>query len=103
MRPGYANFAVATRPLKLVLIENPGADDSINHLGAEVESVDEVRVEHDRVTANAAKSDKGCCAPQLSSDKKLGSCDCDGVAGARRTRNSHRDAFNRDALANCTR
>ncbi len=67
----YANFAVATRPLKLVLIENPGADDSINHLGVEVESVHEVLVEHDRVTANAAKSDKGCCAPQLSSDKKI--------------------------------
>jgi hypothetical protein len=34
-----------------VLIENPGADDSINHLGVEVESVDEVRSEHERVTA----------------------------------------------------
>ena len=51
VRPGYANFAVVTPPLKLVLIENPGADDSINHLGVEVESVDEVRSEHDRVTA----------------------------------------------------
>jgi lactoylglutathione lyase len=51
VRPGYANFAVVTPPLKLVLIENPGADDSINHLGVEVESVDEVRSEHERVTA----------------------------------------------------
>ena len=51
VRPGYANFAVVNPPLKLVLIENPGASDSINHLGVEVESVDAVRSEHERVTA----------------------------------------------------
>ena len=51
VRPGYANFAVVNPPLKLVLIENPGASDSINHLGIEVESVDAVRSEHERVTA----------------------------------------------------
>ena len=51
VRPGYANFAVVNPPLKLVLIENPGASDSINHLGVEVESVDAVRSEHDRVTS----------------------------------------------------
>ncbi|MFM8508532.1 MAG: ArsI/CadI family heavy metal resistance metalloenzyme [Actinomycetota bacterium] len=50
VRPGYANFAIASPPLKLVLIENPGVADSINHLGVEVESVDDVRAEHDRVT-----------------------------------------------------
>ena len=50
IRPGYANFAIDNPPLKLVLIENPGADDSINHLGVEVHSVDEVRSEHARVT-----------------------------------------------------
>ena len=36
IRPGYANFAVAEPPLKLVLIENPGQGGSINHLGVEV-------------------------------------------------------------------
>lgn len=51
VRPGYANFTVVNPPLKLVLIENPGASDSINHLGVEVESVDAVRSEHERVTA----------------------------------------------------
>ena len=51
VRPGYANFAVVNPPLKLVLIENPGASDSINHLGVEVEAVDAVRSEHERVTA----------------------------------------------------
>jgi catechol 2,3-dioxygenase-like lactoylglutathione lyase family enzyme len=43
-RPGYANFAVADPPLKLVLIEVPaqdrgtGAAGALNHLGVEVES-----------------------------------------------------------------
>jgi len=42
VRPGYANFAVSDPPLKLVLIENPTQAGSINHLGVEVFSVDEV-------------------------------------------------------------
>jgi catechol 2,3-dioxygenase-like lactoylglutathione lyase family enzyme len=42
VRPGYANFAVAEPPLKLVLIENPGHGGSLNHLGVEVEDVDSV-------------------------------------------------------------
>ena len=50
VRPGYANFAIANPPLKLVLLENPSAQDSINHLGVEVDTVDEVREAHERVT-----------------------------------------------------
>ncbi len=42
VRPGYANFAIAQPPLKLVLFEGSGAPGSINHLGVEVESTDEV-------------------------------------------------------------
>ena len=42
MRPGYANFAIAEPPLKLVLIEGHGEPGSLNHLGVEVESADEV-------------------------------------------------------------
>ena len=42
VRPGYANFAVAEPPLKLVLIENPGKGGSLNHLGVEVEDVEAV-------------------------------------------------------------
>jgi catechol 2,3-dioxygenase-like lactoylglutathione lyase family enzyme len=42
VRPGYANFAVAEPPLKLVLIENPGQGGSLNHLGVEVEDVETV-------------------------------------------------------------
>ena len=41
-RPGYANFAIAEPPLKLVLLENAGQGGSINHLGVEVGSTDEV-------------------------------------------------------------
>ena len=41
VRPGYANFAVADPPLKLVLIEG-GAPGTVNHLGIEVASTDEV-------------------------------------------------------------
>ena len=36
LKAGYANFAVAEPPLKLVLIENPGQGGSLNHLGVEV-------------------------------------------------------------------
>ena len=43
VRPGYANFAVAEPPLKLVLIENPGQGGSINHLGVEVADTDDRR------------------------------------------------------------
>jgi catechol 2,3-dioxygenase-like lactoylglutathione lyase family enzyme len=43
VRPGYANFAVADPPLKLVLIEDATkVPSSVNHLGVEVESTDEV-------------------------------------------------------------
>ena len=35
-RPGYANFAIDEPPLKLVLFENPDADERLNHLGVEV-------------------------------------------------------------------
>jgi catechol 2,3-dioxygenase-like lactoylglutathione lyase family enzyme len=41
-RPGYANFAIAEPPLKLVLIESEGAGATLNHLGVEVSSAAEV-------------------------------------------------------------
>ena len=47
VKPGYANFAVAEPPLKLVLLENPGKGGTINHLGVEVES-SEHRARRDR-------------------------------------------------------
>jgi catechol 2,3-dioxygenase-like lactoylglutathione lyase family enzyme len=39
---GYANFAVADPPLKLVLFENPANAGTLNHLGVEVGTADEV-------------------------------------------------------------
>jgi catechol 2,3-dioxygenase-like lactoylglutathione lyase family enzyme len=47
VRPGYANFAIAEPPLKLVLMEKEsargeGVAGALNHLGVEVDSTDEV-------------------------------------------------------------
>jgi catechol 2,3-dioxygenase-like lactoylglutathione lyase family enzyme len=42
IRTGYANFAITEPPLKLVLFENPDVAGTINHLGVEVFSTDEV-------------------------------------------------------------
>jgi len=44
-KDGYANFAIAEPPLKLVLLQNPGQGGTINHLGVEVESSDNVHAE----------------------------------------------------------
>ncbi|MGV9678125.1 ArsI/CadI family heavy metal resistance metalloenzyme [Nocardia sp. NPDC003482] len=49
-RPGYANFAIAEPPLKLVLLENTGRGGTIDHLGVEVESSGQVRGEIARLT-----------------------------------------------------
>ncbi|MCM6772377.1 VOC family protein [Nocardia sp. CDC159] len=49
-KPGYANFAIAEPPLKLVLIENPGRGGGINHLGIEVESSEQVHGEIARLS-----------------------------------------------------
>jgi catechol 2,3-dioxygenase-like lactoylglutathione lyase family enzyme len=50
-RPGYANFAIAEPPLKLVLLENPGQGGSLNHLGVEVSDIDAVDAEQARLAA----------------------------------------------------
>jgi catechol 2,3-dioxygenase-like lactoylglutathione lyase family enzyme len=41
-RKGYANFSITDPPLKLVLIENPGADGALNHIGVEAPTTAEV-------------------------------------------------------------
>jgi catechol 2,3-dioxygenase-like lactoylglutathione lyase family enzyme len=48
-RPGYANFAIADPPLKLVLIEGAGEPGTLNHLGVEVTSSGEVATEAARL------------------------------------------------------
>ena len=65
LRPGYANFAVAAPPLKLVLLENPGKGGSINHLGVEVPSTATVHAEIARLSGEGLFTDEEmgttCC------------------------------------------
>lgn len=65
LRPGYANFAVADPPLKLVLIENDGTPGTLNHLGVEVGSTEEVASATQRLTAAelavATQEGVDCC------------------------------------------
>ncbi|MEU9808727.1 ArsI/CadI family heavy metal resistance metalloenzyme [Mycobacterium sp. NPDC050853] len=49
-KPGYANFAIDSPPLKLVLLENRGHGGTINHLGVQVESSEQVHAEIGRLT-----------------------------------------------------
>jgi catechol 2,3-dioxygenase-like lactoylglutathione lyase family enzyme len=68
-RPGYANFAIAEPPLKLVLLENPGSGGSLNHLGVEVEQAADVESHLTRLTAegfftNEEKNTTCCYAVQ---------------------------------------
>ena len=65
VKPGYANFAVAEPPLKLVLLANPGKGGTINHLGVEVESSDKVHAEIARLSGAGLFTDEEigttCC------------------------------------------
>jgi len=64
-RPGYANFAVANPPLKLVLLENAAATRTLNHLGVERDSMEEVEAEAGRLEAAGlalrVEGDVVCC------------------------------------------
>jgi catechol 2,3-dioxygenase-like lactoylglutathione lyase family enzyme len=71
-RPGYANFAVAEPPLKLVLLESrdaqtrgSGVAGALNHLGVEVATTDEVAAATDRLAeqglATATEQNSTCC------------------------------------------
>ena len=56
-RPGYANFAVVDPPLKLVLFENPSQAGTLNHLGVEVGSPDDVVVATQRLAAQGLQTE----------------------------------------------
>jgi catechol 2,3-dioxygenase-like lactoylglutathione lyase family enzyme len=64
-RPGYANFAIAEPPLKLVLFENGDHDGRLNHLGVEVESTAEVAATQARLSGQgletATEDGVTCC------------------------------------------
>ena len=64
-RPGYANFALTEPPLKLVLLEHPGQGGTLNHLGVEVDTTEQVTAEIGRLTAAGLIADEEmgttCC------------------------------------------
>lgn len=70
-RPGYANFAITEPSLKLVLIQTDqttrgsGPKGALNHLGVEVDSVEEVAGARTRLTdsglATFDENDTTCC------------------------------------------
>lgn len=65
-RPGYANFAVAEPPLKLVLIAGEaGQETRLDHLGVEVASTEQVTAATDRLKeaglATFEENDTSCC------------------------------------------
>ena len=65
-RPGYANFAIAQPPLKLVLLEGgPGNPTALDHLGVEVGDTAQVMAAAERLSASGLKtsveSGARCC------------------------------------------
>ncbi len=82
LKPGYANFALDNPPLKLVLNapgNGPGA--TINHLGVEVESAEEVAEAHQRLAGAGldpvAEEEARCCYARQT---KVWANDPDGAA-----------------------
>jgi hypothetical protein len=70
VRPGYANFAIADPPLKLVLIETPdsrgrGIGGALNHLGVEVGRAEEVAQATSRLSSEGLPTieehESTCC------------------------------------------
>lgn len=66
VREGYANFAVAEPPLKLVLIEGePGEATRLDHLGVEVDAAEQVAAATKRLAdqglATTVEDDTTCC------------------------------------------
>ena len=57
VREGYANFAIAEPPLKLVLIAGGGTPGTMNHLGIEVESTDDVAKATSRLASEGLATD----------------------------------------------
>ena len=65
-RPGYANFAIAEPPLKLVLLEGAAGEATrMDHLGIEVASTDDVTAATSRLAdaglATRVEDDTTCC------------------------------------------
>ena len=67
IRPGYANFAIADPPLKLVLFEGSGEPGTLNHLGVEVDSTEDVAAASARVSGEGLPTteEHGVCCHAL--------------------------------------
>lgn len=65
IRKGYANFAIDNPALKLVLFENPDADEHLNHIGVELLDQNEVGLTQDRFQnagiLGSVQTDSVCC------------------------------------------
>ena len=65
VRLGYANFAISDPPLKLVLFEDPEGGGTINHLGVEADTTEEVMAAEARLTVSyldtTGVEDTMCC------------------------------------------
>jgi catechol 2,3-dioxygenase-like lactoylglutathione lyase family enzyme len=63
IRPGYANFAIEDPPLKLILFAGDETGGSLNHLGVEVSSVEEVAAHTTRLGKHGmhTTSESGAC------------------------------------------
>jgi catechol 2,3-dioxygenase-like lactoylglutathione lyase family enzyme len=64
-KPGYANFAIDSPPLKLVLFELPDAGERLNHLGVEVFDDEDVTRATERLRAagmdHLVEDETTCC------------------------------------------
>jgi catechol 2,3-dioxygenase-like lactoylglutathione lyase family enzyme len=64
-KPGYANFAIDSPPLKLVLFEAPEAGERLNHLGVEVFDDEDVTAATERLRAagldHLIEDETTCC------------------------------------------
>ena len=64
VKPGYANWEIADPPLKLVVFEAPEGG-TLNHLGVEVETTDEVVAAEGRLATDGLETtgvdDTMCC------------------------------------------
>ena len=65
IRKGFANFAIDNPALKLVLFENPDADENLNHLGVELSDPDEIELSEKRFSdagiLGSVQTDTVCC------------------------------------------
>ncbi|MEP7201300.1 MAG: ArsI/CadI family heavy metal resistance metalloenzyme [Ilumatobacteraceae bacterium] len=65
VRDGYANFAIADPPLKLILFTGMGEPGSLNHIGVEVEDVEAVASmiarANDLGLTQTIQDDVSCC------------------------------------------